>query len=475
MHRETAAGENASSYFPLLDRIADGTFAGIGTDKELYEKFLQVLQQGSHIATPDALSTFKLALSLRSAAPRVEAHYQYYDTAVEPSIHESQGNCPDWVLLDGKQHCSPSLDGAGASVAVESQLRELPFDRVLGSGAAEAILYADPTKPEFGPFHKALADKARKGDITYRLRYRTDQRGELAPLPVSGYGVELQLKRTDYIVIDDRDAEAQPEDDGSPPDPAAAEVNLDQEEDVADLKPLSSSELASLGLSAGSFIIQSEDPLQTLIKLTQDFPKFSTSVAAHNASDQFISEHRFNRAAMVPPGSNALWMNGVQLVERQIDPFTLVDSIRRERKMIKGVTDLGLTGQEAVALLGNREVSLAKSDDVPPRFDWRDELEDGQVIIWLNDLEKDKRYASYPKTIMAVSSIYCNQRVKCWLGPLTTISSLCAECIQARFLLLRRMSSTWSFPLTSVVPVTYLWLSRQFRGLYSASSPFGLV
>ena len=215
-------------------------------------------------------------------------------------------------------------------------------------------------------------------------------------------------------MIDDR--EAQPKTDGSK-DASATEVNLDEEEDVADLKPLSSSELSSLGLSAGSFIMQSENPFQTLIKLTQDFPKFSTSVAAHNASDQFVNEHRSNRATTIPPGTNVLWMNGVQLTERQIDPFTLVDSIRRERKMIKGVTDLGLTGKEAVALLGDREVSLAKSDDVPRRFDWRDEIEDGQVIIWLNDLEKDKRYANYPKTLMAVSFILADVTCR-WFKPL---------------------------------------------------------
>lgn len=359
------------------------------------------------MSSPDALSTFKFALSLRSAAPRVEAHYQYYDTAVEPSTEKLKEKCPEWILLNRKQHCSPSLDESGVSITADSQLHELPFDRILGSGAPEAILYADITKPEFGSFHKLLAEKARKGDITYRLRYRTDKRGELAPLPVSGYGVELQLKRTDYIVIDDREAEAQAEaqaEADKSQDSVPTEVNLDQEEDVTDLKPLSSSELSSLGLKAGSFIMQSEDPFQTLIKLTQDFPKFSTSIASHNASDEFINEHRLNRAGRVFPGLNVFWMNGVQLIERQIEPFNLVDSIRRERKLIKGVTDLGLTGQEAIALLGNREVTLGQSEEEPPRFDWRDEIEDGQVIIWLNNLEKDKRYANYPKTVMAVSS-----------------------------------------------------------------------
>jgi UDP-glucose:glycoprotein glucosyltransferase len=58
---------------------------------------------------PEALSTFKLALSMRSSAPRIEAHYQYYDTAVVPKLGDPKDDCADWVLLEDKQYCSSSL------------------------------------------------------------------------------------------------------------------------------------------------------------------------------------------------------------------------------------------------------------------------------------------------------------------------------------------------------------------------------
>lgn len=250
---------------------------------------------------------------------------------------------------------------------------------------------------------------ARKGEISYRLRYRPDQRELLEKLPVNGYGVELQLKRTDYIVIDDREAEPKSESETS----AAQEVNLEAEEDVADLKPLSSSELSDLGIKAASFIMQSEDPFNSLLKLTQDFPKYSASIAAHNESEDFLKEHFFNRGQMVPQGMNVMWINGVQMIDRQIDPYTLVDLLRRERTLIKGVTDLGLTGKEAVSLLGNREVTMAKSNDDVGRFDWRDEIEDGRVIIWLNNIEKDKRYAEYPTNLMSVSRTIASSLNRC--------------------------------------------------------------
>lgn len=372
----------------MLDRLADGHFAQATTDKALYEKFLEVLREDGHFNSADALSTFKLALSTRTAAPRIEAQYQYYETAVKPRLSGSQEGCDAWVLLEGKQYCSAALN-EGHDTETDTTT-DLPFDHTLGNGR-EAVLYADPSSPSFGAFHSTLAKKAQNGEIAYKLRYRRPAGDNAEPLDISGYGVELALKRTDYIVIDDREANVQ-----DAQKPIAAEVVLDEQEEVADLKPLSTSELASLGLKAASFVMQSANPLDALVKLTQDFPKFSTSIAAHDVSEDFESEHATNRQQMVPSGVNVMWMNGVQLIERQIQPFTLLDMLRKERKLIESVRALGLTGKQAVSLLGHQKVAAAKSDDEPMRFDWRDEAESGRVIIWLNDLEADERYADFP-------------------------------------------------------------------------------
>ena len=118
LDRETAAQENATAYYPLLDRIADGYFDGQATEKELYDTFLQLLQDDAHIADADALSSFQFALSIHSAAPRIEAHYQFYNTSVEPSLKTAQGDeCEAWVLLGEKQYCRPELDKSHGAVA----------------------------------------------------------------------------------------------------------------------------------------------------------------------------------------------------------------------------------------------------------------------------------------------------------------------------------------------------------------------
>ncbi|KAM0227630.1 hypothetical protein ACHAPO_011350 [Fusarium lateritium] len=394
---ETAAGENSTAYFPLLDKIASGHFASANSDAELYHQFLQVLQEDSHIITPDALSTFKLSLSLRAAAPRIEAHYQYYSTAVDSGSQiDAADDCQSWALIDGQKYCSPGLDAAVEGGVASKQAKVLPFDRVLGLGK-DAVLYADPTHASFGPFHDTLSQAARQGGLSYRLRYRRSPGASNSSLPVSGYGVKLDLKRTDYIVIDDR--ESGPE---TPKKSIMPDVDLDTDEEVADLKPLSSSELASLGLKTASFILKSDSPLDALVKSTQDFPKFSASIASHEITQGLVEEQEKNVAAGVPSGINFLWMNGVQLIERQIEPFTLIEMIRRERKLIDGVRELGFDGQQAVSLLGHSEIASSKADDEPPRFDWTDRLEDGKAVMWLNDLEKDARYQKFPGDLTAL-------------------------------------------------------------------------
>lgn len=82
------------------------------TDKELYDAFLQVLQDDGHIRDSEAVSSFQLALSIHAAAPRIEAHFQYHDTSVVPSMVKApmENECPVWVQFEGKQYCSPALD-----------------------------------------------------------------------------------------------------------------------------------------------------------------------------------------------------------------------------------------------------------------------------------------------------------------------------------------------------------------------------
>ena len=267
----------------------------------------------------------------------------------------------------------------------------------------QSVLYADITSPLFAQFHETIRTTAQSGQTSYRIRYRPSIIGSVKPLVVNGYGVELALKKTDYIVIDDRAATDEEPRDKLPV--ADGDELIREDEDFKDLKPLSSTDLLGLGLKTASFIMSSEDPFETLVKISQDFPKHSHFMAKQNISEEFLLEHRKNRDKLLPPGYNIVFMNGQQIEARQMDAFALLEQCRRERSVIESLRELGFTGSEAVQILSHPAIAESKSSAAVQRYDYRDTLEGGRVIIWLNDIEKDKRYMDWPTHASAVSNM----------------------------------------------------------------------
>ena len=363
-----------------------------------------MLQADGHLSRAEDLSSFDFALSIHSAAPRIEAYYQYYNTSVVPLLGDSeQDRCQSWVYagFSGQRFCSPDLDPSKAQPlgTGDEALHELPFDRILGdvNSKSPSVLYADIMSQSFREFHQTVSKTAKTGQTSYRVRYKPGQSPTGQQLTVGGYGVSLYLKRTDYIVVDDRQSDQSEGDEAE--GKAATDVNLQEDEEVSDLRPLSARELTRLGVKASSFVMGSEDPMDTLVKLSQDFPKYSSTIAGVNISMDFFREHATNRETILPSGYNVFWINGVQIMARDVDAYSLLEHLRKERKMINSVRELDLTASQAIDLLSHDAITTSQTDMEMQRYDWRDELEGGNVLMWLNDLEKDKRYSEWSTSV----------------------------------------------------------------------------
>lgn len=360
---------------------------------------MELLKKDKLITDPESLSSFNLALSIHNSAPRIEAHYQYYRTAIEPLLQKSNAkveDCETWLEFAGKQFCSPSFTKQDGSIeGLADQL--LPFDRQDGNNdALPATVYADITSGDFSKFHNLVKKSTKDGKVAYRIRHKPSSNTYSSPLRMSGFGAELALKRTDYIVIDDRNAETKDKKNDKPVD------DLDADEEVTDLAPLTSAELSEISMKAASYVMNSEYPLKRLLKVTQDFPKYASFLASQDVSELLRKEHIGNREFFLPAGYNVMWINGVQYDPRKMDAYSLVDHMRRERALIASFKELGFTNAEAIQLLTHP--TLAESQQAGnaevTRYDWRDETEGGDVIIWLNDIEKDKRYEDWPSDTM---------------------------------------------------------------------------
>lgn len=71
----------------------------------------------------------------------------------------------------------------------------------------------------------------------------------------------------------------------------------------------------------------------------------------------------------------------------------LLRLFRKERSIVLSLTSLGLTPSQAVDLLTHPAIGAAQTDKsvVDGLFDASDRPEEGGVIVWWNDMEKDKK------------------------------------------------------------------------------------
>lgn len=189
--------------------------------------------------------------------------------------------------------------------------------------------------------------------------------------------------------------------------------------------------VTELGDKATHFILAQPDPLDALVKLSQDFPKYATflSEVLVDTEGPVYKEVQQNRLSQQQPGINAVWMNGLQLNPKQLDTYALLGLLRSERSRVDDLTRLGLNVKQAVKLLSHPAMSEASSDkasslpdlmkllrspevslaDIGTLFDASDRQEDGEAILWFNDLEQDRRYARWPRSLQAVSRFHGSQ------------------------------------------------------------------
>jgi len=186
-----------------------------------------------------------------------------------------------------------------------------------------------------------------------------------------------------------------------PEKPQKPKIDDKADEDIPVITPLHTSELGGLGYQAVQLIISSSSPLETLQHLSQDFPSQSSKVAAVEVDEELVTRLREN-TRIIPGGENLFWMNGMQVARDKVEAFNLLSVMRRERTFVNSLRQLGLTGDEAVKLLSHEKIAEKIETGAINRFDIRDDIEGGNVIIWMNDLEKDSRYKQWPMGIRNV-------------------------------------------------------------------------
>nr|GAT58270.1 predicted protein [Mycena chlorophos] len=415
---ETVSQENPDAFFPLLDRVSDPAESIPSSDEAIHQFALQLAVSGGLLSEPGSLAAVEMNLGLHAATPKIEAFYQYYETHLSTAP-----DCRSWVDWYGEQVCDveklahlaglETIDASNASDAFPSfsPPKLLPFDHIhpsptytLDRPPRTAILYGSIDSPRFRELHSylyGLADKP-SPHIEYVFRPIPGQLRE-EPNFLSGYGVALDLKKMDYLALDDRNVgngrvaeDANSDAEVVAVDPVLALIEAYPEpENVA--TELSEQAIARLGFQAIQLIADSDEPLATLTQLAQNFPRYMTALSRRVVVNESLEVEVHANQLKAQAGVNMLWLNGMTVNDKDITPMGLLRLIHKEQAVMRSLTGLGLSRSEAIDLLSHPAVSTATQADsvLDNVFDASDRPEEGDVIVWWNDFEKDSRYEGW--------------------------------------------------------------------------------
>ncbi|KAK8869940.1 hypothetical protein IAR55_000508 [Kwoniella newhampshirensis] len=419
---ETVYDESPSSYFPLLHLLS--SLPESCTPSTILSSTLDLISSYSLLPSPSSLSTFHLALSLQSTAPRIEAEYSWYESVIRSQETKlGVAGCEGWVEWRGKGFCDVEELRRDMELSIEEndhlpnvQPLSQPFDHTFPSSSSStptsprAIIYYTPSSAPASSLLNYLAHHASiYPDFTYTVRYQppSNRSAEgVRKTPLAGWGVEMVLKKTDYLVVDDRASAGST---SGVEQGVTSTVGLGNETETgvfsqvlgedpwSDLaNPLTTEEVKDLGLKATALIMASDDPLEALTHLSQDFPKYSAALARSVEVPENI-RIQSRTIAVRGQGGPAIYVNGKALGS-DLNAYSLLKAIRDERHLILSLTSLGLTPKQAVNLISDPVVGQAQTEDEAGEgiVDASDRIEGDKVITWWNDIEKDKRYKNWP-------------------------------------------------------------------------------
>ncbi|KAK9467775.1 UDP-glucose:glycoprotein glucosyltransferase-domain-containing protein [Lipomyces arxii] len=432
---ETVAEEIPKAYFPLLTHLVEFAHDQLDdqvdkvldayklTHKSIYDEALAFCDSQGYSA-PGGSDWINIKLGLRTSAPKIQAYYQYYNGTVLPRFASEIESCKGstWFWYNGQVICDSTTVFALPSTSHLNDVELLPFDHAVStkSDIPTAILYADITSPKFLAFHSALLAEAEGGKLRYIIRFKpsdpeTADRFPERPSGLSGYGIELALKRTDYIVIDDRQHLESLE--------GTIEQTVEKEEpaieglletlDEKDIEPLSMMDLDDISLRTAAYIMfphEDIEPMEILTRITEDFPKLASTISAAKLSNAGMIQYEMAqnlgtrvRGTRFSHGDNAIYVNGARLDSVLSDEIiSMLDIFDRERSLIYELNSLNVSNADATKLISEAAVLNPGEQASDSRFDYRDDIEGGDAIIYLNNLESDFKYKKMSNRISTI-------------------------------------------------------------------------
>ncbi|XP_071443072.1 UDP-glucose:glycoprotein glucosyltransferase 1 [Hetaerina americana] len=417
---EYLAEEKPEIFWTFVDAISH----------EKYEKFHElsekrqyeiILAEAQNYITASQVSLMKFALSLHTYSPRVEMFAQIAVDRILPP------NCVAVADVCGKLTCNvDDIKELILNAKKEDNVELFDLDHKFSSSSEVGedrivvVLYGHIGTPAFRAFHTALKELASQGKVQYVLRHYVKERSGRR-VRLSGYGVELQIKSTEYKVQDDTKVKSK----GVEGDDVADEDEDDEIEgfnfhrlktlypekiedldrfhqhlldSTSDLAPLKAWQLQELSLQAAERVINSprEEALKVLTHIAQNFPLQARSLVRTVVQPELQQEVKANQEAFasslnLQPVDTALFLNGMFFDMDIADIMTILEALRQELRIMEGLHKIGIKGKQMTPLMA---LDLSQSGVQEYAIDIRD-----SAVIYVNDIEKDKQYRRWPESL----------------------------------------------------------------------------
>ncbi|ULT83129.1 hypothetical protein L3Y34_012402 [Caenorhabditis briggsae] len=374
------------------------------TDEQKYD---YTIKTAAKVISSSSADLLKFALALRQYSPRVQAFQQM--------AAEYGENCPVFAVVGEQVSCDYDKfehlirDAKKASHVLES-------DHFVGDKKSKkvVILYGELGTTSFAKAWQKLTKSQKTGLIFRHFSKHVEQNA----VSLSGYGVELAIKNTEYKAVDESNEKKSVEEDETDlfgfnikllkelhQDSVEAiesfRVNLKESDE---LTPLKRWELQDLSYQAAQKIVNAgpAEALGTLEEYSQNFPTHARALAKTTVNEKLRKEVLLNRKILeesgIDVGETSLYINGINQDINSLDLFKLADMLKQENKLAEGFHSMGINREYLSVLVG---MDTSDEEKASYAVDHRE-----GYPFFINNLDTDKKYKQWGNSVKLMLQPY---------------------------------------------------------------------
>uniref|UniRef100_A0A8D0CUX9 UDP-glucose glycoprotein glucosyltransferase 1 n=1 Tax=Sander lucioperca TaxID=283035 RepID=A0A8D0CUX9_SANLU len=382
---EFLAEESQEKFWDFVE--ANQNIEGEHDDQAYYDL---IVKKAGALLSSVQVNMLKFALSLRAYSATVYSFQQIASNEPPPS------SCSAFFSVHGEKTC----DEEGLATLLKSAPeRRKPYlfkgdHKYPGSNpdAPVVILYGEFGKPDFQRLHQVISSKVNEGLATYVLRhYLANPSGKKVYL--SGYGVELAIKSQEYKAKDDTQVQ-----ENDPVDEVQGflfgklktlypelkeqlkELRKHLVESTNDMAPLKVWQMQDLSFQTAARILAAPavEALTVMKDLSQNFPTKARYTHTHTHTHIVSTVKSFTHT----PTIDCHTLTPV--------PYSVFEVLRSEARVMEGLRSLHIDTPYIHDIL---KLNVQPSDS-----DYAVDIRNS-AISWINNLETDHRYSSWPYNV----------------------------------------------------------------------------